>query len=207
VRRVYVLSVAAAAIVGVAAGVLLHNTLSGGSAGAQRPALSALHGQATWPAGRAPAPAFALHDQHGRRVSLSSFRGHQVVLAFMDSYCTAECPLEARQLAAALRPLPARVRPQLLVVSVNLADTPHSIAAAARKWRLPAGFEWFVGTHRALARVWRAYGIVVRPTSGGDIAHSDAFYVIDRHGDERAGFLPPFVPGLLTADLRVLARE
>jgi cytochrome oxidase Cu insertion factor (SCO1/SenC/PrrC family) len=206
VRRVYVVSVAAAMIVGVAAGVVLHNVLSGGSADARPPALPLLHGQATWGPGRVAAPGFALRDQHGRRVSLSSFRGHQVVLAFMDSYCTAECPLESRQLAAAIRPLPVNVRPQLLIVSVNLADTTHSIAAAARKWGLPAGFEWLVGTHAQLARVWHAYGIVVRPTSSGDIAHSDAFYVIDRSGDERAGFLSPFVPGLLTADLRVLSR-
>jgi len=66
-------------------------------------------------------------------------------------------------------------------------------------------FEWLLGTHAQLAPIWRAYGIVVRPTKGGDVAHSDAFYVIDRNGDERAGFLSPFIPGLLTRDLRRLA--
>jgi cytochrome oxidase Cu insertion factor (SCO1/SenC/PrrC family) len=37
--------------------------------------------------------------------------------------------------------------------------------------------------------VWRAYRIAVLQTKSGDIAHSDAFYVIDRRGYERAGFL------------------
>ena len=206
-RRLYVASVAAAAVVGIAVGVVLHDTFAGRAANADTPALPALHGQATWAPGEARAPLFALRDQDGRRVALTALRGRPVVLAFMDSHCTGACPLEARQLAFALRPLPAAARPRLVVVSVNLADTPESVARAARKWELPNGFEWLLGTHAQLARVRRAYHIEVRPMANGDVAHSDAFYVIDRHGDERAGFLTPFVPGLLTHDLRALARE
>jgi protein SCO1/2 len=184
--------------------VLLHNVLATSRAQA-KPALPALYGQATWKEGAVHAPVFRLRDQHGRRVSLASFRGRPVVIAFMDSLCTAECPLEAAQLAAAIRPLPARARPRLVVVSVDLADTPATVAAAARKWHLPDGFEWLLGTRAELAPVWRAYGIEVKVTKG-DILHSDAFYVVDRNGDERAGFLSPFVPGLLTRDLRTLAK-
>jgi protein SCO1/2 len=123
----------------------------------------------------------------------------------MDSHCRAECPLEAAQLAAALRPLPSASRPRLVIVSVNLADTPRSVAAAARKWHLAGGFEWLLGTHAELAPVWRSYGIEVLPTKSGDVAHSDAFYVIDAHGDKRAAFISPFIPGLVTRDLARLA--
>ncbi|MGZ4289362.1 MAG: SCO family protein [Gaiellaceae bacterium] len=203
-RRAYVLSVGAAAVVGVLAGVILHNVFGGGRARAASPALPALHGESTWAKGAVRAPDFVLRDQHGRRVSLASFRGRAVVLTFMDSFCRAECPLQAAQLNAAFRPLAPRLRPRLLIVSVDLADTPRSVVAAARRWRLPRGFEWFLGTHAQLAAVWRAYRIDVKVTAG-DIAHSDAFYVLDRDGFERAGFLSPFVPGLLTHDLRVLA--
>ena len=204
-RRLYVASVAAAAIVGVVVGVVLHGALGGGRARAQAPALPALHGQATWASGKAPAPNFRLRDQRGRIVSLASFHGRTVVLAFMDSLCKSVCPLEGRQLAAAIQPLAGSKRPQLLIVSVDLADSPSSIARAGRKWGLPAGFRWLLGTHAQLARVWRDYRIAVLPAKNGDIAHSDAFYVIDRNGDERAGFLSPFIPGLLTDDLRTLA--
>jgi protein SCO1/2 len=206
VRPLTVLAVASAAIVGAGAGVVLHNALGSPRAHAG-PSLPSLDGQATWKPGAAPAPPFRLRDRHGRFVSLDSFRGRTVVLAFMDSLCTAECPLEAAQLAAALRPLPAVERPQLLVVSVDTADTPRTVAVAARKWRLPGSYDWLIGTHAQLARVWRAYGIEVRPAKNGDIAHSAAVYVIDRNGDERAGFLVPFLPGLLTRDLRALARS
>jgi cytochrome oxidase Cu insertion factor (SCO1/SenC/PrrC family) len=202
----FVLAVASAAVVGVAAGLLLHNAFSSSRALA-RPALPALYGEATWQSGEVPAPLFRLRDQNGRIVRLAGLRGRPVVLAFMDSLCTSECPIEAAQFAAALRPLSARARPRLVVVSVDLADSPKSVAKAARKWHLPAGFEWLLGTHAQLARVWRAYGIAVRPTKSGDVEHSDAFYVIDQNGDERAGFLSPFIPGLLTRDLRRLVRS
>jgi hypothetical protein len=43
------------------------------------------------------------------------------------------------------------------------------------------------------------------PTKSGDVSHSDAFYVIDRHGDERAGFISPFGPSFLAYDLKKLA--
>jgi cytochrome oxidase Cu insertion factor (SCO1/SenC/PrrC family) len=202
-RGLFAAAVASAAIVGIATGVVLHDVF--GSKGAQaRPALPALYGQATWKRGEAPAPAFTLRDQRGRQVSLASLRGRSAVLAFMDSLCTAECPIEARQLAAAIRAVPVPARPRLAVVSVDIADTPRTIAAAVRKWHLPAGTEWLVGTHAELARVWRAYGIEVRPVQG-DIAHTDAFYVLDGRGDERAGFATPFLPGLLAIDLRRLA--
>ena len=46
--------------------------------------------------------------------------------------------------------------------------------------------------------------ITVDPVSG-DVVHSTAAYLIDQRGDERAGFLMPFVPGLVTDDLRKLA--
>ena len=203
-RALGLLAVAAAALVGVVAGIVLHNSFATSRAQA-KPSLPSLYGQATWQPHALRAPLFRLRDQHGRRVSLAAYRGRTVVIAFLDSLCTAECPIEARQLAAAVRPLAPRARPQLLIVSVDLKDTPRTVAAAARRWRLPKGFEWLLGTHAELAPVWRAYDIVVKVTKT-DILHSDAFYVVDRSGYERVGFLTPFIPGLLTRDLRTLGQ-
>src|SRR5258708_32411240 len=41
------------------------------------------------------APDFKLTDQFGHSVTLSSLRGHEVVLAFIDSQCKTLCPLTA----------------------------------------------------------------------------------------------------------------
>jgi len=153
------------------------------------------------------APAFALHDQRGRLVSLRAQRGHPVVVAFMDSRCHQVCPLEGRTLAAALASLPAGASPVLLVVSVNpWQDTRASARAAARKWGFTGSWHWLLGSRRELARVWSAYRIYVRRAKG-DIVHSDAIYLLDRKGFERAGFIYPFLPVSVSHDLRVLAGE
>ena len=204
VRRLWLIATGCALVVGVLIGVAVH--LWRQPAAAASPLrLPALHGEATWAAGVRPAPAFTLRDQTGRSVSLTALRGRAVVLAFMDSRCRQACPVEGKMIAAAVRQVRRAARPQLLVVSVDPAgDTPTSIRRATRAWRLPGGVRWLVGSRAALRRVWHLYDIAVLPTAG-DILHSTAVYVIDPRGDERAGFLVPFVPGLLAGDLRVLA--
>jgi cytochrome oxidase Cu insertion factor (SCO1/SenC/PrrC family) len=205
------LALCAAALVGTGAGAALHVLLARQARAAPgRPTPTELHGQATWQPGARPAPAIrALRDQNGRSFSLSALRGHNVAMTFFDSYCTQACPLEGRALAAAERSLRAAQRPVLVVVSVNPRDTAASTRAAARRWGLAevAQWHWLRGSHVALARVWRAYHIAVAPPTNGDIAHTEALYLIDRRGDERSGYLYPFVPRFVTLDLRTLARE
>jgi cytochrome oxidase Cu insertion factor (SCO1/SenC/PrrC family) len=204
-RRWYVASVSSAAVVGVLLGLLLHGRLTGAAAVAKPLAVPELHGQATWKPGARPAPRFGLRDQHGRRVELSSLRSGTVVLTFMDSLCKGACPIEGKLIASAIRQVRPAERPRLVVVSVDPAgDTRASARAAIRTWKLPADTTWLLGTHATLKRVWDAYRITVEPVSG-DIVHSTALYLIDRRGDERAGFLLPFVPGLVADDLRALA--
>jgi protein SCO1 len=205
-RRWYAVSIAAAATVGIAIGVAFHSRLSG-SAAADAIAVPALHGQATWAAESRAAPRFALRDQRGRRVTLASLRGRSIALTFLDSLCKEACPIEGQMLASSIGQVGAAARPQLVVVSVDPGgDTPQTVAHAMRKWRLPAGTIWLLGTHAQLKRVWDAYQITVDPVSG-DIVHSTAVYLLDKRGYERAGFLMPFVPGLVADDLRLLAAE
>ncbi len=61
-----------------------------------------------------------------------------------------------------------------------------------------------MGTHAQLAPVWRAYRIVVVP-SPTDIAHTEALYLLDRRGDERSGYLYPYLPAFAAHDMRTLA--
>ncbi len=204
-RRWFIAGVGSAAIVGIAIGIAFHKQLTGSAAA--EPVRTQLHGQATWPSGQRPAPAFALRDQTGRRVTLASLAGRTVALTFLDSLCKESCPIEGRMLASAIRQVSGPGRPQLLVVSVDPAgDTPRTVARALHKWKLPADTLWLLGTHAQLKPVWNAYQITVDPVSG-DIIHSTAVYLIDRKGDERAGFLMPFVPGLVTDDFRLLGAE
>lgn len=164
----------------------------------------AVNGDAVWKAGTRPAPSFDLTDQRGRSVSLASLRGRPLLLTFLDSKCTTLCPIVGHQLGVVERHLGGQpVR--LVIVSVDPADTRHTVAAAARKWGWHGHWQWLMGTPARLAPVWRAYGIGVQPTAT-DIAHSMAVYVIDGQGDERAGFLPPLAISRLVSDVRLLQR-
>jgi cytochrome oxidase Cu insertion factor (SCO1/SenC/PrrC family) len=201
---------AIATAVGIAAGAGAHLLLTRGAT-ATTAATTVRHGplrgQATWAAGARPAPAITtLRDQTGARFSLSSLRGRPVAIEFFDSHCKAECPLAGRALAASERALPAAQRPVLVVVSVNPLDTRASVGAAIRSWGLAgvAPWHWLMGTHAQLAPVWTAYHIFVAPTRG-DITHTEALYLLDRRGDERSGYLFPYLAASVSHDMRVLA--
>ena len=197
--------VAAAALGGIAIGVVLHLVSA-----KTRPALALpeLHGQATWAAGVRPAPNFTLRDQSGNLFTLASLRGHTVALAFLDSHCTQECPLAGRALAQAEASLPAAERPVFVAVSVNPADTPASVRAAAKAWGLSGvgTWHWLMADTARLSPVWGAYHIYVHPTKT-DIVHTQALYLIDRNGFERSGYLWPYLPNFVALDLRTLAGE
>ncbi len=209
-RGMLVGAVLLAICVGTGVGVALHALLQ--RSAALTPATVSLrhglYGEATWAVGALPAPPItALRDQNGKSFSLGSLHGRTVALVFFDSHCHQECPLEGRQLAAAERRLPAAQRPELVVVSVNPEDTAASVRTAIREWGLAgvAPWHWLMGTHKQLAPVWAAYHIQVSPPIDGDINHTEALYLIDRRGYERAGYLWPFASRFATYDMRALA--
>ena len=208
VRIARALSVAALIGVGAGVGVRL---LSAGAHSAPTVVSTrfGMHGEAAWAAGARPAPAIeGLRDQTGGPFSLASLRGRTVAIVFFDSHCHQECPLEGSALSLAERSLTAAQRPVLVAVSVDVLDTPASAAAAARAWGLAgvAPWHWLIGTRRQLAPVWAAYHIYVAPRpANGDIAHTEALYLVDRRGYERSAYLWPFAQRFVTLDLRTLA--
>jgi protein SCO1/2 len=205
-RRRAIGVLAAVALAGIAIGIGVRN-LSAGSPGPAHDGFG-LQGQAIWPAGLRRAPGFSLPDQSGRTLSLASLRGRPVILTFMDSRCHQECPLEGHALAAALRQVPRAERPMVVVVSVNpWEDTSASAQRAIRRFGLAAfDWRWLLGSRARLERVWRKFRIEVR-RGHGDVEHTDALYLIDARGFERAGMVYPFLPTWVSADLRTLAGE
>jgi protein SCO1/2 len=205
-RRTAALVIASAAVVGILLGLGLHNISDGASSDQGRPA--PVRGQAVWPEGLRRAPDFSLRDSDGHTFSLASMRGQPVILTFMDSHCHQECPLEGRALAAAFRMVPGSERATVVVVSVNpWEDTPGSARRAIGRFGL-AGFRWrwLLGSKAQLERVWDRYRIEVRRTTS-DIEHTDALYLIDAGGFERAGMVYPFLPTWVSTDLKTLAGE
>jgi len=203
------LLIAGCVAVGAAGGVALHGLRSPArpAAHAAAPALptQALAADESWPAGSRQAPGFTLRDQSGRLVSLASRRGHPVLLTFMDSRCKLLCTLQGPAIGRALRRAAVPRGVSLMVVSVNpWEDTAGSTRLAGARYGFGGDWHWLRGTPAELSRIWSAYGIGVRRTSG-DVNHSTAIYLIDKQGFERAGFNFPFEQRRMTRALTALA--
>jgi cytochrome oxidase Cu insertion factor (SCO1/SenC/PrrC family) len=195
-RRRIVSLLVAAGVLGAVAGAAA--ALLGRSSSAPGPLLSGP--DVAWPAGARPAPGFALQDQDGRPVTVGALRGRAVLLTFIDPLCRNFCPLEAKVLNAIVGSLPAAKRPAIIAVSVNRwGDARPNLVQDERRWRLVPEWRWAIGSPAALAAVWRAYRIGVQATSRTiagvtvhEISHTEATYLIDHTGHERALFLWPF---------------
>jgi len=188
----------AVAVIGVLAALVLD--LSGSShAGASRAP------DATWPSGARPAPPFSLHDEGGRPVSAAGLLGRDALVTFIDPLCRNFCPYEARVLNETVASLPGRERPAIVAVSVNRWGDAHAnLVADDQKWRVGPDWRWAIGSSSALEAVWRRYDIgvhdTVRTLAGvtvHEITHTEASYLIDRSGHERALLLWPFTQSIV----------
>jgi cytochrome oxidase Cu insertion factor (SCO1/SenC/PrrC family) len=203
----------ACAIVVVAAGSAGLVYLSRGNAAPHTSTAPRFTAAMTWKAGARPAPDFALRDEQGKPISMSSLRGRPVIVTFIDPVCRSLCPLEARVLSAATQKLPPAERPTIVAVSVNpWANTKAAFAADRVHWQLGANWRWAIGTHAQLARVWKHYEIAVLISSKKingitvhSVAHTEASFVVDPAGDERAVYIYPFSGSDLAENVREVA--
>ena len=168
----------------------------------------------SWPADRRRAPNFVLRDQDGHPVSVAAYRGRPVIVTFIDPLCRNLCPLEAKVLNDAVGRMPARARPAILAVSVDVyggADRRVNLLRDVRKWELVPQWRWAVGRLGQLAVVWRRYEVGVKVTTKRIaattihyITHTEAAFIVDATGHERALFLWPFYPQDVERTLRQL---
>lgn len=197
-RKLTAAVTAAAAVLGVGIGVLVVQLTRPAAPSPSSSVAGAA--AATWPAGARPAPAFSLRDQDGAPVSLASLHGRTAIVTFIDPLCRSECPLETKILNRAVASLPAASRPAVIAVSVNRWGNARSNLVADRQhWQFGPEWRWAIGSPSALSAVWRKYSIGVRATTKviagvtvHDIVHTEAAYVIDSTGHERALFVWPY---------------
>jgi cytochrome oxidase Cu insertion factor (SCO1/SenC/PrrC family)/thiol-disulfide isomerase/thioredoxin len=177
---------AVALVVGVGVGVsaLVRSSSNAGGGLGHNPNLdpgTALH---------RPAPNFTLTDQFGRKFSLASFRGHVVILAFVDSHCTTVCPLTTTTMVQARRRLgPAAAHVALLGINANPSATRIS---DVRGYSLAHGmmnrWHFLTGPLHALKRTWKEYGIAAQVLHD-QIDHTPALFAIDPNGWLRRVYL------------------
>ena len=137
------------------------------------------------------APDFNLVDQFGHPVSLSSLRGHEAVLAFIDSRCTSLCPLTANIMYDAKAQLGTSAASRVTLVAINANPTATSLATV-QAWSINHGMlhQWLflTGTAQQLQAVYHRYGVYVQVDASGKDVHDPAMYIIDAQGHERLLF-------------------
>jgi cytochrome oxidase Cu insertion factor (SCO1/SenC/PrrC family) len=168
---------------------------------------------ATWAAGAVRAPGFRLADQAGTPFSLAALRGRPVIITFIDPLCRNYCPIEAQRLNDVVRSLPTGSRPAIVAVSVNVyGNARANLLQDARKWRLVRQWRWGIGGESQLASVWKGYHVGVLVTTKKvagvtvhNVAHTEAAYLIDPSGYERALFLWPYRADAVARAIRDLS--
>jgi len=136
------------------------------------------------------APNFTLVDQHGKSISLKSFRGRTVVLEFMDPHCVDICPIVSQEFIDAYHDLGAKAS-SVVFVAVNVNQYYTSVADMMKfsnEHRLNTIPSWhfLTGSVKDLKSIWRNYGIaVIAPKPTTDIIHTSIVYFIGPNGRKR----------------------
>jgi cytochrome oxidase Cu insertion factor (SCO1/SenC/PrrC family) len=134
------------------------------------------------------APDFTLSDQFGHPVTLSSLRGHEVVLAFIDSRCKTLCPLTSTIMYNAKTQLATSGSDKIQLIAVNANPTATSIATV-QAWSIDHGmlhqWEFLTGSAQKLQTVYSMYNVYVQVDSNGVLEHDPIIFIIDAQGHER----------------------
>jgi cytochrome oxidase Cu insertion factor (SCO1/SenC/PrrC family) len=131
----------------------------------------------------AVAPGFTLTDQFGQPVSLSSYRGKVVILAFNDAECTTICPLTTAALADAKDMLGAAAsQVQLLGIDANpKAIAVQDVLSYSQLHGMLYQWQYLTGSLAQLQSVWKSYSVGVT-ISQNQTDHEPAIFVIDQQG-------------------------
>ena len=200
-RTLIALSAVAAAALAAVLAVSLAG-VSGGTAPVSSAQTSPFDGALMPPGARAPD--FHLHDQYGRPISMSGFRGRPVVVTFLYTTCTSSCPAEAMQIKGAFddlgHDLPA------VAISVDPgSDTPKSARKFLAEQGMPGRIRFALGSRAELAPIWHRYAITPQTPQA---EHMALIILVDKRGVMRVSYpQAETTPERLAHDLRILERS
>jgi len=145
-------------------------------------------------------PAVTLIDDRNAPLRLDApTHGSIVVLGY--TRCADQCPLTLAKVAAALRPLDARTRPQAVLVTVDPAhDDPATLHQFLSAWNNT--IIGATGEPTKLAKLYVALGAGDGRAPPRD--HDTRIFIVDRNGDVRYEFAPDVSPAAVASALRSL---
>jgi protein SCO1/2 len=155
------------------------------------------------------APAFALVDQDGERLTLADLHGRAVLLDFIFTHCPGPCPILTGIHVSLQKLLPEDLRARTHFVSISLdpeRDTPEVLRAYALARGVDlAGWSFLTGSPAEIDPVLAAYGVGKSVVGGGGIEHTVATFLIDPSGRIAKRYLgTSHEPEAMLQDLREL---
>ena len=158
----------------------------------------------------APAPMFALQNQHGATVSLADQQGKMVLLTFLDPLCSDDCLLLTQEIAAAQQQLGAN-SDELLVLAINVnpaIQTPDAMLTFLKNQGLEQNHSWHFlsGEWEAIAEIIAGFYVSAgepKPSKPGEVAHQNVVFLIDPHGELRVLITYPTPVGAALRDIIV----
>ena len=137
------------------------------------------------PPGRNRLPEFRLRSYHGALVRSRELRDKVVLVTFLDTRCTTQCPIIAGILGEAMRKLPAPVRAKTVAFAISVDpefDTPASVRRFLRGRHALGTFDFLLGTETQLRPVWRAFYVLPVSKTANPNIHSADVRVFDPQG-------------------------
>ena len=127
------------------------------------------------------APAIALVDQTGARMSLADLPGAPVLVTVAYGHCATVCPSIINDLHAARRTLGRSDVPLVVVTLDPWRDTPERLPTLARHWQLQPGDRVLSGSGADVSVVLDELGIGRRRNDiTGDVEHATTVLILDR---------------------------
>jgi len=156
-------------------------------------------------------PDFTLTSYRGTRVSMHSERGKVVVLTFLDTVCTDQCPPIAHAVGRGMARLSPALRARTVALAVSVdprRDTPVSVRRFLQERRALV-MDFLTRPVPALFQVWKRYHILSSFSSGNDNIHSADVMIIDPAGVWVSSLSDEIdlTPASLAHDIRVASTD
>ncbi|HEX9880141.1 MAG TPA: SCO family protein [Candidatus Binatia bacterium] len=129
---------------------------------------------------------FSLTDQDGQAFRFISLKGKVLLVTFFYTTCPDLCPLVTTSVRAVQKALNAWERDGTFFLSITTdpdVDVPAVLKSYAGRYGADlANWSFLTGEPRALAPVWKAFGVKVERKARGLVDHTLVTGLIDRKG-------------------------
>jgi protein SCO1/2 len=131
-------------------------------------------------------PDIPLVDQHGRKISLASLKGHPVLFDFIYTTCPGPCLLLTAQMKKVADRLGPRLGTEARIVSITVDpehDHPAQLLAYANAQGADVnGWLFLTGKPKQIEDVMARFNLVRQREADGTVDHVLEFFMVDAKG-------------------------